>query len=247
MRLSSVVIGAVALLGLLLVVGALSGVVPSKVADVVATRDLEDDLARVGVADARLKQAIRGRLEGDREPEREIDLDNPTEEDFQFLREVFSRGERAARVSAAKVLVEIQEPRAVGMLARAGDEPGEQAFFCAAALDILRVQTRVGAAELMLEVLEDAGDPPSTVCRPLLEEKLEFISGRSYDLLPDLLGSDSARVRRYALEHLDAPPSPELVSAVENLAQHGTRQEAELAQAWLSNQRSRTPPVRGIQ
>jgi HEAT repeat protein len=204
------------------------------VPEYVAARGLEQPVQAVGAADARLTEQVSGRLGLSRPKEPEIDLSNPTEADIRFLIETFDGKEPGGRRSAARALVAIQEPRAVGLLVRAGGTPEERAYYCAGALEILRFKTREQAAGLMIDVLEDTSASIEPSCRSEIQQKLKFIGGETPEVLGVLLDSDRPRVRRFALAHLSPSGDGETRRRVEALKSDRDAGVAELARRWLS-------------
>jgi hypothetical protein len=220
--------------GILVVGGALAvSYLRQPVVETLAEEGLGESADKVGTADAKLTDKVVETLGFRSKPEPEIDLRNPKEADIVFLLETFRGGEPRARASAARALVEISEPRAVGLLLRATGTAAEVEFFCAGAFEILRQQTRDSAATLMLDVIEDREHGANQACLAELGQRFEQIGGITAEQLPELLQHSSVRVRRYGLAHLPTESTPETRAAVETLSRDLDGQSAELARAWL--------------
>ncbi len=235
MKLATYIIGIIALITI--VVGiAMSGALKerSTIPDYVASHGLDERAQAVGQADARLSRQLSSRLGlGDsREPE--IDLTNPTEADVRFLMEMFRGKEAAARHSAARALISAQEPRAVGLLARAAGGADEEAYYCAGAFEILRFKTKEQAAELMIDLLEDTESPVREGCRSEMQQKLKFIGGEAPEVLGALVSSASVRVRRFTLKQLPPSGDGELRETIRTLTQDRDPAVAALARKWLA-------------
>ncbi len=202
---------------------------------VVREHGLEAPAQSLGRADQKLMDMISSHLfSGEEEEDEYIDLDHPREKDILFLMNTFREGDGGARLSAARALILIQTPRAVGLLVRAKGNPDELAFFCEGALEILRFRTREEAIGLMVDVLEDDAHPVSEVCRPQLEEKLAFLHPDDPMILRTLLDDSRVRVRVYALKHLPVVMDDDLVALIGRLAESADMRERREAQRWLA-------------
>lgn len=186
--------------------------------------------------DQQLKSELLTFWKGQQSEERELDLLNPTEADLKFLLETFTHETGAGRISAARALVLVQEDRAVPLLALAKGTEDEQAFFCGAALEILRFRTRERAAELMIDLLETPQSSLSPACRETLEEKLEWIRAAAPEVVQSLLLSPLKRVQVFALTNLPRSDSPDILQSVAELSVASDPTVSAAARAWLARQ-----------
>lgn len=189
-------------------------------------------LQRLETRDRSLTERVQEALLGE-EALKELDLDAATEQDRRFLLELLRTGSTGARTSAMRALVELQEPRAVGVLSRLPGTAEDREAWCAGGLEILRNQTREGAAEGIVEVL---AEPPGRVdsrCLDKLRQAFSLIGGATPEILEALLESASPRAQRFALEHWSGPASETHIERVVVLASSADGPTSSLADAWL--------------
>jgi len=154
-----------------------------------------------------------------------LDLEHPTDEDWHFLFETLEKGTAEGRKSAARALVAIGDVRAVrSLFHRAVQTEDDAAYFCGAALEILRLQAREGALAEMIIVLSDASFVLDEGCQIEISDRYALIGGTDVDAIASLAGHDDVRVRTFVaaflvehggLGHLDVirllAQDPELV------------------------------------
>lgn len=168
--------------------------------------------------------------------EEELDLANPSEKDLRFLLETFAQGDAAARLSAARALVVLQEPRAVLPFLVTPGTGEERAFFCGAALEILRFRDRVTTVTLLAQALEQETDQLEPSCREELKAKLAWLQPFDVDVLQALLTHSVPGLQLFGLKHIMAEPPEELLQTIAELTQSRELAVGKAASAWMSAQ-----------
>ena len=140
-------------------------------------------------------------------PEPTLDLDQPTDADFEFLESILETNDKKARVSAAAVLRDIGHPRAVPPLVRAikGIEDID-VFFFECAITVVERQPPAQRAELLIPIWQDRGN-----LNDAMQEALRLKLRDAGALHPDFLAETAvshprAAIRRFALEELSKNP-----------------------------------------
>lgn len=223
------------------------GAAGARVGSFLTDHDLEGAAGQVRQADEHLTAMVREKLGQSDEIDREIDLLNPTEADLRFLLDLLKDGTDPQRASAARALVTIGDPRSVRPLLRATTTSDDPAFFCLASQQILRHQTRAGAAEWILDAVLDPELPMTEACRQELADKLAVIDAGADEVLVELLFSERPRVQEHALRALrPGAGGVEAQRRAEELSQSGQAGVAGAAKAWLGgvdHEPSQTAPT----
>jgi HEAT repeat protein len=146
-----------------------------------------------------------------------MDLEHLREEDLVFLEEVLATGEPKARQSAARALAVSGDARGVPLLfgaTRLGD--GQDALYCMAALEILRLQQAQDAwRELVLAL--DAQPPLPRGCRSEVQDRFALVDGadprgRALEGARDSSSAVRAWAARALLEHPGDPVDEALLA-----------------------------------
>lgn len=147
-----------------------------------------------------------------------LDLEHPTERDWRFLLETLAQGTPEGRRSAARALVVIGDGRAVRpLLARTGPTEDDAAFFCMAALEILRLQRQEQAVSEMITYLE-GGAQRDPGCRIEVADRLALAGGKNPDVLARLVADPEPSVRAFVAGFLSSTGDPAYQDALRELA-----------------------------
>lgn len=204
-----------------------------RVGSFIAGHDLGGAAGQIREADVNLTEMVRRELGQHVGLEREIDFLNPTEEDVRFLLDMLRDGEENQRQSSARALVEISDPRFVRSLLRASTSSSVPQFYCVAAQEILRHQTRSGAAEWILDSTEDPSLELGAACTAELQTRLTQLDVGDEAVLGELLFSERPRVLAYALRSLPSRAGgSEVARRVEALREHSDPAIAGAARRW---------------
>lgn len=214
----------------------------TKVEKMLSSHGLDETAQKVRVADEKLNAMVQQELGTRQDGDREIDFANPTDDDVRFLVGLVRDGTPEQKSSAGRALVQIGDPRFVRTLVEATSEGQDGSFFCLAGQEILRHQTRPGAAEWLLDLLEDPALKMSPACREELTTRLDGLDPASGEVVTELLFSERPRVQRWAIAHL--PPAEATAAERERVTVLATSSDVAVrkdASAWLQTPASRAP------
>lgn len=175
-----------------------------------------------------------------------VDLDHPSERDWRFLLDVMEEGPHPARLSAAKVLVQIGDLRGVAPLFARAVEGGEDAdLFCYAALEILRMQRREDSLAAMMQALVEPGPRLDLQCRSELSDRFTLVGGKDPETLVELAEHPDPGVRTHVAAYLGSLDPAAWEGTLRTLAEDpdtGVRQRARHALETLKSADSPEPP-----
>lgn len=159
---------------------------------------------------ARLEDLGLRFAEATKEAEPSLDIDNPSDADFRFLESVLASNDEKARVSAAKVLRDIGEPRSVATLVgaiRGIDKIDE--FLLECALTIVNRLPHDQRAAALVPAWELHAPSLAEEPRDALRLKLRDVGALDRKWLEETLKHhDDPVFRRYAVRELLATKDP---------------------------------------
>ena len=192
-----------------------------------ALRDEARELEQVEQAVA-LRDELRAaddEPEVEPEPEVAVPVDDPeldperlTPQDLAFLEEVLAEGIPEGRISAAKVLWDSSNPLGVPLLFDAVVRHPEQAdLFCMAALQIVRLQTKEAAVELLWQAMERQ-PPLGRECLAEVRDRFALVGGRDPTVLVVLATSPEPKLRAWVARALADVEAERVEEALLDLA-----------------------------
>ncbi len=136
-----------------------------------------------------------------------VNLDHPSDADWEFLREVMRSGSKEAKQSAARILVEISQVAGAEILFDASTaENADADLFCLSALEILRVQQRADTIVAIWAALERSSPALSARCRGELEDRAILVGSDDPRHVRALWRHPSEEVRLRVVEVLGQTP-----------------------------------------
>ncbi len=163
-----------------------------------------------------------------------VDLEHPTEADWTFLLETLEHGKPEARRSAARVLLQLGGDRAVAPLfQQAGSREPDAAFFCLAALEILRLQKKEEAMVQLLLALQ--AEDLSLGCRAEVSDRFALLGGRDPEVIVGLARHEDERVRAFVGAFLVSSDPMRYADVIEELTRDGSELVRERVTAALGS------------
>ena len=136
-----------------------------------------------------------------------VNLDHPSDADWEFLREVMRSGSKEAKRSAARILVEISQVAGAEILFDASTaENADADLFCLSALEILRVQQRADTIVAIWAALARSSPALSARCRGELEDRAILVGSDDPRHVRALWRHPSEEVRLRVVEVLGQTP-----------------------------------------
>lgn|GEM_PF-5492470 len=136
-----------------------------------------------------------------------VNLDHPSEADWEFLREIMRSGSKEAKQSAARILVEISQVAGAEILFDTSITESEDSdLFCLSALEILRVQQRADTIVAIWSALGRSSPALSARCRGELEDRAILVGSDDPRHVRALWRHPSEEVRLRVVEVLGQMP-----------------------------------------
>ncbi len=148
----------------------------------------------------------------------ELDPEHLSARDLAFLEDVLVDGIPKGRVSAARVLRDSSDPAGVPLLFDAViHHPDQAEIFCMAALQILRLQSKEDAVELLWDAMERQ-PPLGRECLAEVRDRFALVGGRDPSVLIALAGTGEPKLRAWIARALADVEADRVEEALLSLA-----------------------------